>query len=344
MRSTYSDLSHDFVFAKLHGAWAKAVAGARLAALVDAQGESALARILADMGIDSGDRASVQKALTGNLINVLAAVRHLLDRASGEFYGCLIDRFYVENLKTILHYRYFPEREVDLDFLLISSEHLPSLDVEAMVGAPSVHRFYEGLPRHDMRTDLLPILVELDDTRDVFVAEGRIDKVYYAGLLAHAARLPRRVRLPATELLQMEVDIANLVMLLRSVSLYRLTADVLESLVIPGGLHLPDKALGRLAEADSREDIVPGLPAPYASLLKPLAAEELYTWENTLWNALFDRAHAMFRDYSRPAASVAAFPVLKRFEALNIGRAFEGFRFGLGTGAIRSMLIGIGHA
>ena len=344
MRSTFSDLSHDFIFAKLHGVWAKAVAGSRLAALVDAQGESALARILADLGIDSADRASVQKALTGNLINVLAAIRRLLDRASGEFYGRLIDRFYIENLKTILHYRYFPEREVDLDFLLISSAHLPSLDVEALVKAPSVHRFYERLPQHDMRADLLPILVELDDTRDVFVAEGRIDRLHYARLLDHAGRLPVRVRRPANELLQMEIDISNLVMLLRSVSLYRLTVDVLADLLIPGGLHLPPKALKRLAETGERDEIVAALPAPYASLLKPLGSEELYVLENTLWNALFDRAHAMFRDYSRPAASVAAFPVLKTFETLNIGRVFEGFRFGLGTSAIRGMLIGVGHA
>ena len=344
MRSTYSDLSHDFIFAKLHGVWAKAVAGARLAALVDAQGESALGRILADMGIDSADRATVQKALTGNLINVLASVRRLLDSASGEFYGRLIDRFHVENLKTILHYRYFPEREVDLDFLLIGSEHLPPLNAEALVGAPSVHRFYEALPPHHMRADLLPILVELDDTHDIFVAEGRIDKLYYAELLSHAARLPMRVRSHASELLQMEIDISNLVILLRSVSLYRLTAEVLADLLIPGGLHLPLQAAGRLAEGKTREDIVAGLPAPYAALLEPLGLEELYTLENTLWNALFDRAYAMFKDYDRPAASVAAFPVLKRFEALNIDRAFEGFRFGLGTGVIRGMLIGIGHA
>ena len=340
--ATYSDLSHDFLFAKLHGMWAKAVAGSRLDALLTTTGSGALRRLLVELGIDITERAGVQKGLTLRFIRDLGSVMTLLDEKTGEFYRRLIDRFFLENLKTILHYRLFPNQDVEIGYLLIDSPFLPEMDPAALIAARSVHRFYAQLPEHEFKRELLPILVEVDDTHDMFVAEAKIDRLYYDGILNQARRLPRRVRSVAVELLGTEIDILNLVTVLRNVELYRLPFETLRELYLPGGRHLdsPD----RFESLDTREDVIAALPAPYRKALQRFRAEELYVLENALWNSLHAVASQNFKNYDRPARSVVTFPFLKRFEALNIGRVFEGLHFGLTPTTVRSMLIGEQHA
>ena len=145
------------------------------------------------------------------------------------------------------------------------------------------------------------------------------------------------------DLVRTEVDVLNLVMILRNASIYRLAADKLLGFCIPGGKLLAPTRLARLAAAPEDAALARLLPATYARPLEPLADADLYVRENALWDLLYRKAHRAFGDFNRPTASVVAFPFLKRFEVLNLGRIFEGTRFGLGTPEVQSMMIGAGH-
>ncbi len=343
MQSSFSDLSTDFLFPKLHGMWAHALAGERLLQLVRAGQREALARALAPWEIDLTQRAEVQKRLTQHLIDVLARVIRITDRRTSAFYAAFIDRYFFENLRTILHYHYFPERDVRIEFLLIDSPHLPQLDVDALLEARSVHRFFRALPPHETRDALLPILTELDDSQDLFVAEGRLDRLFYKSLTAHAAALPRASRATGQELVGMEIDIHNLVMILRNASLYRLPQESLMELVIPDGALLDDEALRALTATQQQRLQTGRLPPTYRKALAPLVERELYESENALANVLYAAARRAFSDFNAPGRAAPAFPYLKRYEALNVGRVFEGQHFALDPGEITSMLIGVDH-
>jgi hypothetical protein len=66
----------------------------------------------------------------------------------------------------------------------------------------------------------------------------------------------------------------------------------------------------------------------------------LYLAENALWNMHCRRARRCFADFDQPCRSIIAFPFLKRYEMLNIGRVFEGLHFGLEVSLIQGMMIG----
>ena len=69
MSGNFADLGHDFLFAKLHGMWAKSISGDRLMRLIEGGRRDALGRFLAELGIDINNRAEVQKRLTQHLID-----------------------------------------------------------------------------------------------------------------------------------------------------------------------------------------------------------------------------------------------------------------------------------
>lgn len=343
MRETFAGLSYDFLFSKLHGMWAQALAGDRLLKLVQGHRTQDLGRALSPLGVDVSNRAEVQKDLTRHLIDVLAGIRRLLDKRTGAFYARLIERYFFENLKTVLHYYYFPEQEVAIEFLLIDSPHLPHMDVDALLAAGHINKFFNRLPAHELNPDLLPILVALDDTRDIFVAESKLDQLYFAGLCSDTRRLPLAIRGIATELAGTEIDVNNLVTIMRNAHLYGLAAEDVAALCIAGGFVLDQTLCLRIAQAADENAMSDMVPPEYARILRPLAANELYVREHALWNHLYRRAHSAFADYDAPALSVIAFPFLKRFEVLNINRVFEGCHFGLEADEIDSMMIGVSH-
>lgn len=343
MPDMVANLSADFLFPKLHGMWARSVAGENLERLIHGGREETVARALSALGIDPSRRAEVQKQIVCAHIAELSAVRRLADPRTARFYGAFIERHFFENLKTVLHYHYFPEHGVSIQFLLIDSPELPHFDGEALLAARNTHQLFTHLPAHPCRESLLPLLVELEDTRDILAAESRLDRMFYAELLNAADRLPLSTRPLGRDLVRTEVDITNLVMVLRNLVMYRLGADVLRALCLDGGLHLSPNVLETLLGAKTVPALVAGLPRRYRGLLAPFVDAELYLSENALWNSLYRLAYELFTDYNRPAASVVAFPFLKRFEMLNIGRVFEGIHFGLGPADIQEMMIGAGH-
>ena len=111
MQKAFANVGSDYVFAKLHARWSQAVYGDRLRRLVDDGTPEALARTLAPLGIDARDRTEVQRQLTRLLLEEMAHVRALLDERTGAFCSALIGRYHLDNLKTVLTYRYGPEPE-----------------------------------------------------------------------------------------------------------------------------------------------------------------------------------------------------------------------------------------
>lgn len=341
MKHPVAGLSYDFIFPKLHGMWSRAVVGDTLHHLVQAARPDALERALAGLGVDVKNRSEFQKRLTEMHIDELARVARLLDRKTADFYDALIDRYYFENLKTILHYHHFPSQDVSIEYLLIQSDFFPALDLEQVTSARNVNQLVRALPDHPVMEHMLPLLVELDDTKDLFVAESRLDRYCYGYMCAAARRLPRATRELGRGFVAMETDIENLIMALRNAAVYQLDSEILKELWIEGGERIPSEALQALADS-ADEGIDPSvLPKPYVRIVEQVTDQELYVVENDLWNLLYASAYEVFSDFDRPSGAVVAFPYLKRFELLNIGRVYEGIHFGLAPDAMQSMMIGV---
>ena len=343
MTKAGSNITYAYLSPKLHAIWGQAAVGARLEALLEAQNDQPVNRLLESLGIDPERQAEVRRELTARLVAELDRIRRLLEPAATEFYTLFVARFFFENLKAILHYRRETRHTVDLRLLLIDSPGLPRLDLDALLEAKTLRQFHERLPESGFRRRLLPVLLKLEETGNTFAAEAQMDRIYYGELLAAAAKASSQLSVPALLLCRREVDLVNIIMLLRNLELYHIEQEPLLELLIPGGERLTASRLQQLAGITELARLLTALPSPYAGMLNALAGRELYRRENVLWEYLEHTAHRAFYEFANPAASVAAFPFLKWFETLNIGRLFEGLRVGLAAAEIRSMMIGAGH-
>jgi vacuolar-type H+-ATPase subunit C/Vma6 len=343
VQGAVANLSVDYAFPRLHGVWARSFAGAALERLVSAGSEPALGRLLAPLGVDVGQRTTVQRQVLRRHIADLGAARRLMAAGIARFYTAFMDRHFFEDLKAILYCRLFPERDVAIHDLLIAAPELPPLAADALCAAQDVRRLLELLPDHPCREALEPVIVALDETRNVLAAECRLDQIFFAALRAAADSLPRAGRPSGRELVGSEIDIVNILMLRRNQDTYGLPPEAMRQLCLAGGMRLPTALCSQLCQCPDAAALLEALPAFYRSLLLPFAGAELSLSENALWNALWRRARAHFSHFDVPTASLIAFPYLKRFEALNCGRVFEATRFGLGAGDIREMMIGPGH-
>ncbi len=344
MRRAVTSLSADFLFPKLHGRWARSLTGAALQRLVQGGSAETIARALAPLGIAVARRADLQPQLIRHHIAELTAVQRLADYGTARFYAAFLDRHLFDDLKTILHYRLFPEHEVSIEVLLVNAAELPQLDAPALLGARDAGHFRSLLPDHPCGAAFLPLVAELEASRDLQAADGRLDRLFYGALVKAADQLPLGTRAGGRRLVRTEIDIVNLVMVMRNLLLYRLPAAAMCQRCLPDGLLLGAPLLESMVGSHDRAALVRWLPHPYQSLLAPLLEGELYLSENALWDHLYGLARDDFSDYDHPAASLVAFAFLKRFETLNIGRVCEGVHFGLGTASIREMMMGAGHA
>ncbi|OQC13095.1 MAG: V-type ATP synthase subunit C [Lentisphaerae bacterium ADurb.Bin082] len=336
------NVSHDFIFTKLHGMWANAIRGDALQRLIKSTTVENLQRELTALGFAETRRDSFHKELIKREMAILNSIRDQLGRRMAAFYDALIARVYYENLKTILNYRFLPELEADITALLVELPWLPEFPTSALLKTEDVDAFLSRLPLANEQDaePLSAIIRELNDSLDIMAAECAVDQLFYANLLARARAATLDVRSELCRLVRREIDIVNLCMLLRNVRTYHLPLERMSTLWIQDGDALPVTFLDALATLPSHLDVVRHLPRRFQALLEPFVTADLYLSENTLWNAMFQDALLLFRNFDRPALSIAAYPFLLRSETLNLSRVFEGVHFGIPSRDMRDMMIG----
>lgn len=337
-----TNASHDFLFAKLHGMWANAVKGEALQRLTNSGTTENLVRELRSFGLDASSRSAFHKNLILREMKQLAAVQAQLDDATAMFYGAVIDRVFYDDVKTVLHYYFFPEDKTDITYLLVALPHHSAFPLDELLQAPNVEAFVQRLPVVDPEDHLDEIVRQLDRDRDMMTAECQIDKVHFRDLLRLAGRTPLDIRQEAVLTVRRNIDIINVTMLLRDVYLYHFEPEKMAGYWIDNGELLKPEELTALVTANG--DVartINGLPKVFRELLAPFAAAELYLCENALWNYLHRYVYSLFRDYNRPALSIVAYPFLLRFETLNIGRVYEGVHFAIPPRDMHDMMIGV---
>ena len=338
MQKPVINASYDFIFAKLHGVWGNAAKDARLSQLANAESVDEIVRLLGEHGVDASNYKLFHRNLLQREIESLSGISGQLDEQTAAFYRAFIERTYFENLKTLLHDKFFPEHAVANRRMPTAIPWLPELPAAESLEQDSAEDFLQALQPALYPEDIGAIVRKLFDDNDIMSAECELDKLAYRHILSHAERLPSGVRTACTALVRMEIDIVNLRMLMRIIRTYRLDADTAASVWIDGGT-LPSALLTELSGLETLAAAVAKLPPPFRDALLPFTSAELYVSENTLWRMLYKLAKKTFSDYDRVELSIVAFPFLRHFESLNIGRIYEGIRFGMRADELQNMII-----
>ncbi len=340
MQKPVINVSYDFLFAKLHGLWANAAKEDRLMQLVNAETEDELARLLDDYHLDASCRETFQRDLLLREIGSLFEISSQLDQRLADFYRAFIERVYFENIKVLLHYQFFPKQAVAIHHLMVAVPGLPDIAAEELLALESPEAFLQGLRSALYPEEVTAIVRKLSEDKDIMLSECELDKLAYNHILLHAERTPSNVRVSCSSLVRMEIDIVNLCMLMRIVHTYHIEGEIVKSMWIHGGT-LSAEALTELSGLKSLPDLVAKLPAEFRGQLLPYAEAELYMSENTLWKMLYKKAKKCFADYDHAELSIVAFPFLRHFETLNIGRIYEGIHYGIQPNDMLDMIISL---
>ncbi len=338
LKSTIN-VSHDFIFAKLHGMWANAAKDDRLDKLIHAENVESLIRMLMEFNLDASKRNSFHKNLIMREVETLSYIAGLLDDGTAGFYRSFIERTYFENVKTLLNYHFFPRHETNIAYLLVDLPGMPPVSLAQITSAKNTDDFLRELPKLYYSQEIDEIVRRLDVDRDIIVAECELDKLAYKNKLTAADKVPSGVRNQCKELIKMAIDIVNLSTLLRNVHTYHLDRDRISVMWIGNGKALSPEELTALSDSESVLEAVSRLPSAFQNVLLPFCDAELYVSENALWTMLYKRAKQHFSNYNHSDLSIIAFPFLKRFETLNLRRVYEGMHFGIKSSDMHDMMI-----
>ena len=337
-----SNASHDFVFALLHGRWARAVRGATLNRLLNSGTVEALQQALRSMGLNGANRETFHKELRIRELGILAEVAGLLGGGAGVFYRSLIACAHYENLKTLLHCRFLPEEsQTNPEAMLLQAEGLPVLNSQAILSQPTLASFLSAIPDFPGldKERLTVIVTRFAEDHDIMLLECALDRMRAAHAHRAAKAAPLAFARQAQELNGLRIDILNLDMLLRNMQTYHFDGARMAEVWLPGGSALSETLLDSLVGKKS-EEILAVLPRAFQRVLEPLAGQPLYQSERALWNLLCHLANQMFMDLGEPNSTIPAYPVLLHFESLNISRIYEGVHFGLPSRELQEMMIG----
>ena len=338
-----TNASHDFIFAKLHGLWANAIRGDALEKLLRSGTPEALQRNLHDVGIDASKREGFHRNLLMREFNILSAISRLLDERSSKYYHAIMSKGYFEDLKTMLHYRFFPEHNVSIDEMMTGLPCSPTDNAKELMASKSQEEFLEGIMYGFgvEKEHLAKLVAALEKSHDIMQIECALDQAHYDFVLKATSSAPMDIGRAALEMTATEIDVENICILLRNIRTYHLPDKQMASFWLKGGRFLDAPRLSALLPSPNVKTAVSQLPSTFQRMLDPFTDAELYLSENALWNHLYDKALRLFRDFDNPSLSIVAYPFLLRFETQNVSRIYEGVRFGIPARDMKDMMIGV---
>lgn len=341
MAKTVINAGPEFLFARLHGLWARSLHGDALHTLIRAENEDHLMRLLRDHGFEVESYGSFHRSLKLRELADLDDLRAQAEPAAAVFLRAFMRRTWYDNLKALLHYYFFKERTRDIDRLVVDVPTETPLDKNALRKAATVGAFIAALHLPADAAAVVDCIRALaaDRDKDIVLAESTLDRLCFHELMEAAGNLPSGLRKAAVSLVGHEIDIINIGTMLRLVRTYRFEPPRASQMWLEDGALLPAKVLTELAQSPDAAHAIALLPPLYRHPLEPLALGDLYLLENRLRNSLYQEAMRIFRNTEQFDQVLVGYLYLRHFETVNVGRVFEGIHFGVQPKDLFDMLI-----
>ena len=347
MFSGNSSIGLDFLYARLHGWWAVSAQGEALEVMArSATVENFLHELQMRGILTIRDTAHVNFEIRVRQYMRLTTLAQSAGNAAPYVLACR-ETLTADNLKTLINYRFFPERIVQISDMLVPypESGASSGILEAVMAATDTEQFLRLLPRQMAALPgLAEIVRQLDRDRELVKAETAIDAILNRRLLAAMETLPRAMQSVARELHGAGTDCLNVTTLLRNQHFYHLPPEELAPFWLEGGTTLQRKAWEHLAaiHEGTPEALLRQLPAATQRLLQGdsgAAPANVPALENRMRRNLHALARRHFYNAVSPAEALPAYICLLEDETTNLRRLHEAIRFGMPASEIDAMLI-----
>ncbi|MBP5640436.1 MAG: V-type ATPase subunit [Victivallales bacterium] len=329
----------EYLFARIHALRARAFHGAALQELARAGSEEQFLRVLHNNGIEVDEQQAFSKSLQIRELGILNGLMKQMRSSLASFYHAFMFRTFYKNLKTLLRFRYFQDDTLTLQSLLVPMPFGMSWDVPRILRAESLEDFLTLIHIDENIDDVGSCIRKLMKTRDMILAESELERLSYGGVLSSAKRLPNILRGDAVRLVCNEIDVQNISMMLRNVSMYHYKPERMSQMWLEGSDSLSVDLLTEGSRCKEVREAIDLLPDKYRSILLKKSGGELQDLEDTVWKlSLKDakKTHSQTLDFRQP---LVAYPFLLHFESVNLCRIHECVHFGMSPKEIQGMLI-----
>ena len=336
------NLGLDFLYARMHGWWSRSATGPVLEELTRAATEENFFHLLQARGILAV--TGPERVLEQLLLRQYERLAQLGARVDPAFhaYAALLQKILErENYKTILNYRFFPERETHLSDALVRfpGAKVGENELLTLLDATTDEQFLRLFLQTTGSPRLTEIARQLAKDKDLMRAECAVDNFSYQEELQAIQRLDGPCRRVLLHLKGQQIDHVNIITLLRNANFYHLDAKGLSYAWLEGGLAVTRRLFDHLATATSPVQVVQALPAAYHHVLAGESDTSSTRLDHLLHCHLARQAREYFHHANEPRHALAVYPILLEQETVNLSRIYEGIRFNLPAADIAAMMI-----
>lgn len=322
-----------------------------LAELIGAIIHSPYRRSLELSLVQSSDLESIYQALRRDFVETVCKLRSFYEGSEGELVNLILREYDIANLKTIFRGLAHQAPRRDIESALLPVGELPEALFNELLLAANMRGAIDLLAtiRHPFAQPLLILRAEHPGA-DVFSIELALDRWYFRDAL-RALKQPEEDRKKALAAVQREIDIRNILLVLRFVqapgekaALRGLQAGAGFESLLPAAGSLPAEKLAQIYELRS---VKSALEALAATSYGPAARSGLLEFERT--GRLSEIEKALRRDQLRwLAAQIANDPLgvgvvlgylaLKTNEINNLRRIARSIQLKFSAEALRAEL------
>lgn len=328
----------DYLAAQLHGRRSRLAEGGQLDVLCRIRTVPELARQLFPDHLFSGT-SDMQRHMVQSVLDELASLAESVSGAGGDYLAWQRVRYQVENLKIVVRGIVNNLEPEALQPHLITLPPDLALDLTSLsvpAGASPFARILQIVPAGPLRDGVQAVAQAFQPEPRPFVIETALDRAYLQTLWQRAARMAGQDREDVLRLTGQEINIFNLMLVVRGRHHYRLQPGFLLPIFVPGG---------SLDEEQFREFLLTDdLQAGVQVIARPLFGEspavcEAPELEMLAWNRYLHLANTLFRRSHMARGAVIGYAAIRRIELANLVTLAEGLRMGLEPARLRARLM-----
>ena len=258
----------------------------------------------------------------------------------------MLERYELENLKVALRVREGEREKRELSYII--RKELPhKLPYESIAAARTLE---EVLPYLEHTPYLSPLKKSLEDVKQrgtLFPAEIALELDLYRRINACVEALSRRDRPVARKLIGIEIDLRNIIWLVRLKFYCGVPSGDLVNYNMPGGYRLTNRQLRHAFLPDSMKDVFTILGLITLEREFRLAADllrdegelgKLYFIEIVLWKYMLTETRKILGGYPFTIGTVLGYLIMKRNEIRNVITILNGIALKLEKSEIESQL------
>lgn len=272
---------------------------------------------------------ALERRLVERYAESLALLWRYLDERRGRLFATLAVRLQIENLKVVLRGQ--------LSGRTIPPEALPVIPLPEVFRwtdfDPSrlgnVHEILDAIPEAALRQSAGEALVLFTETPIPLYLEAGLDRGYLRLLVEAVKPLAGEDRAEVEPLLRLEIDMHNLMFVLRARVNHRFEPGVVADLAAAGTAGAkPAPWVAQAAEGQTVREIVAQAPRGLRRALTDVPAE-LPDIERRLWQRYYGMASRLYYQSFFSIGCPYAFAAIKRMELANLITVVEAVRYGL---------------